>query len=82
MAPAETETVPSATPGKTGNAGTGAPAARGDRTKLAILEAAQATLQREGFANLSTRKVAAGAEVPLSLPRYVTGKSSRRYLSR
>jgi AcrR family transcriptional regulator len=48
-------------------------ATRGDRTKLAILAAAQATLQREGFAKLSTRKIATNAEVPLSQIHYHFG---------
>lgn len=47
--------------------------ARGDRTKLAILEAAQSVLQQKGFASLSTRKVAVDAGVPLSQIHYHFG---------
>ena len=47
--------------------------ARGGETRLLLLQAAQAIMQTEGFAELSTRKVAAEAGVPLSQIHYHFG---------
>lgn len=46
------------------------------RTRVAILDAARERLLADGYANLSTRKVAAQAEVPLSQLHYHFGSKT------
>ena len=50
-------------------------------TRQGILEAARAQLLAEGYAGMSTRKVAAGAGVPLSQVHYHFGSKQRLILS-
>lgn len=53
----------------------------GVTTRSSILEAARAQLLSEGYAGLSTRKVAAAAGVPLSQVHYHFGSKQRLILS-
>jgi AcrR family transcriptional regulator len=52
-----------------------------EATRTAILEAARKQLLSEGYAGLSTRKVAEGAGVPLSQVHYHFGSKQRLILS-
>jgi len=67
------------------DAGTGTRAERRDRasadTRARILESARACLLADGYANLSTRRVAEAADVPLSQIHYYCGSKQELILA-